>query len=66
MCDDELQRIRKETIMAYSRYYPVIFLEVLSKVTESLSQDSSCPFRDSNWARREYKAGVSHLDESAR
>jgi hypothetical protein len=33
--------------MAYSRYYPVIFLEVLRKTTKGLTKDSRCPGQDS-------------------
>jgi hypothetical protein len=38
--DDEWKYIRKEAVVAYSRYYPRIFLERLTKTPKGLSQDS--------------------------
>jgi hypothetical protein len=43
----EIERIWKEAVVAWSRYYPGICLERLKETTKTLSQDSRCPFRDS-------------------
>jgi hypothetical protein len=55
MRNDELGMISKEMVVAYSRYYPGICLEVLKKTKKSLGQDSRCPDRHSNPAPPEYK-----------
>jgi hypothetical protein len=39
---DELERILKEVVVAYPRYYPLIFPNVLRKTTKNLDQDNRC------------------------
>jgi hypothetical protein len=43
MMNEELERIRKEAVFVYSRYYGDIFLEELRKTTKILSQNLRCP-----------------------
>jgi hypothetical protein len=45
--DDELARIRKEGVVAESRYYATI--AGLRKITKYFSLDSQCPARDLSW-----------------
>jgi hypothetical protein len=45
---DEVERITREAVVAYSRYYPRICLDGLRKTTENLSQNSRCPGRSVN------------------
>jgi hypothetical protein len=47
---DELERICKEAVVAYFRYYPRICLQGLRKIIKHLSQDSRCRSRESNRA----------------
>jgi hypothetical protein len=65
MNDNELKRIWKEAVMAYSRYYPGICLET-GKNKKSLSQDSRCSARVSNRASPEYKSTALLLDQPVR
>jgi hypothetical protein len=44
--NNELERIWEETAVAYFRYFPRIFLEVLKKTMENLSQGSRSTGRD--------------------
>jgi hypothetical protein len=39
----ELERVRTEAAVAYSRYYPGIFLNGVRNTTKSLSQDNRFP-----------------------
>jgi hypothetical protein len=43
-----------EAAVAWSKYYPGIFLEGLMKTTKSLSQESQLPGRGSNCGPHEY------------
>jgi hypothetical protein len=52
---DELERIREETVIDYSKNNPEIFLKLLRKTTKIRSQDSWCPGRDSNVAPPEHE-----------
>jgi hypothetical protein len=62
---DELKRIWKEAIVAYSRYYPGICLEGLRKTIKNLSQYSQRPCsRDSNRVPPEYKTITATLTRS--
>jgi hypothetical protein len=61
----ELERIWKEQ-EPNLRYCPDIYRELLGKSTKKLNQDCQCPSRDSKQAPREYKYGVSPLDQPAR
>jgi hypothetical protein len=47
---DELERICKEAVMAWMKYYPSIYLEELKKSVENLNQDSLSLSQDSNAA----------------
>jgi hypothetical protein len=40
---DKLERIWKEVVMAYSRYYPGIFLEGLKKIMKTLVRIACIP-----------------------
>jgi hypothetical protein len=53
---DELERICKETIVAYLRYYPRICLEGLRKLKKNLGQDMRCLGRDLKQARAKYES----------
>lgn len=55
---DELERIQKEVIVVYSRYYPGICLEGLRKTTKTLSEENLCLGRDSNPVLTKYKTTV--------
>jgi hypothetical protein len=55
---DELEMIRNEVIVAYSRYYPRICLDGLRKTTETVCEENLCLGRDSNSALTEYKSSV--------
>jgi hypothetical protein len=46
---------RKPTIVAYSGYYPGIFLVGVWETTKTLSLDSRCPGGNSNLAPPKYK-----------
>jgi hypothetical protein len=52
--------------MVQSRWYFNIFLDVLRKIRRSLSQNSQCPRRDSNWAPFEFESKESALRQHAR
>jgi hypothetical protein len=43
----ELERLRKEAIVAVLRCHPGIRLEVLEKIMKNFSQDIACPDRES-------------------
>jgi hypothetical protein len=43
LTNDELERVWKEAIMAQSRYYPRICLEVMRETTKNLVQDAGVP-----------------------
>jgi hypothetical protein len=58
--------ILEESVIAYSRYYPGIWLEGLRKRTWILSHDNRCPGRDSNGARPKSSLRGIPLDQSAR
>jgi hypothetical protein len=55
---DELERIWKEAVMTWLRYYPGIYLGELRRTMKDLSQKSRCPSIDSNRERPEYKSWV--------
>jgi hypothetical protein len=59
---DELERIWKKAVMAYSRYYPGILLEGLRNTAENLSPDGWDPARDSNDIPPDYEARTLPLD----
>jgi hypothetical protein len=61
--DDELERIRKEAAMVYSRYSQNTCLEGLRKITKNLNQDSQCPGRDSNRAPAQLKSSALPLEQ---
>jgi hypothetical protein len=64
--NDELERISKEAVVAWPRYYPIIFLKGLRKTMNNLSQKSWCPGQDSNQAPTEYMSRVLPLNKSVR
>jgi hypothetical protein len=41
--NDELERMWKEAVVAYLKYYPGIRLEGPRKTTKNFSQDNWCP-----------------------
>jgi hypothetical protein len=45
--NDELEEIRKDASVVYSRYYPGFCMEERRKIAKNLSQDRRCPYRDS-------------------
>jgi hypothetical protein len=51
---DVLDRVWKEAILVYSRYYPGICLNGLRQNTKFLSHDRRCPGWDSNRRSHEY------------
>jgi hypothetical protein len=53
---DELERVRKETIVTYSWYCPEICLMGLRKIMETSKRDSCCPIGDLNRALPEYES----------
>lgn len=57
----ELESMREEAGVAYSRYYYSIDLEGLSTAKNTQSQDSQFPGRDSNGIR---KIGSIHFNKS--
>jgi hypothetical protein len=59
--DDELERIWKEAVVAYSKYYPGICLQGLGKTTRNLGLDSTCLLQDSNRVPPEYKVIQGYL-----
>jgi hypothetical protein len=63
---DGLERIWKESVVAYSKQYPIICLEGLRKPTRNLIQDNLCPSRNLNQAYTEYNSRALPLDQPAR
>jgi hypothetical protein len=63
--NDELERTRKESVVAQWRYYLGISLEGLRKITKRVSQYRRCPDRKSNLVPPEYKYGAFLLDQPA-
>jgi hypothetical protein len=55
MTDDVLSSISKETVVAYSKCCPRIWLEGPRNSTEILSEGTRCPSRGSDRARPEYR-----------
>jgi hypothetical protein len=53
---DDLRKISKEAVMAYSRYYPSTFLEKLKENEKNHSQDSLHPDQDSKGTLLKYKS----------
>jgi len=58
------ERIREEAVVGYLKYYSGICLEGPRRITESLSQYSRYPCRDSNMASPEYKSEAIPLESS--
>jgi hypothetical protein len=54
MMADGLEKVSKDTVVAYSRHYPGISVETLRKATQILNQDSRWPSRVSNWVHPLY------------
>jgi hypothetical protein len=59
---DELERIWKEAVVTYSRYYRGTYLAGLRNTKKFLSRDS----QDSNQAPTEYNSRALPLDQSVR
>jgi hypothetical protein len=59
--NDEWEETWKETLVAYSRYYPGIYLEGRRQITKTLNRDSRCSGRDSYPAPPEYKSRLLSL-----
>jgi hypothetical protein len=55
---DELEKIRKEAVVACSGLYPGAFQDSLRKSTKYVNQDSRCPGRDLNRAPPEYSSSA--------
>jgi hypothetical protein len=60
---NELERIWKETLVAYSGYSTEILPNGLRKTKKTLSQGSQSPGRDSKSALPEYKSIALPLDQ---
>jgi hypothetical protein len=56
--NNELEKIRKEAVVAQFRYYPSICMDALRKTTKDLSQESRSKNRFLNPGPLEYKSGV--------
>jgi len=56
--NDELEKKRKEVVVAYFRYYPGIWLDGLRKNMENPNHDSWSFGKDSNLGLPEYKAAL--------
>jgi hypothetical protein len=54
--NDELERICKEAVLAYSKHYASVFLEVLRKITETSIQNSRRAGGDSNRTHPKYES----------
>jgi hypothetical protein len=54
--NDELERMWKEAVVAYSKLPSWHFLGETGENEENHNQDSRCPARDSNQAPSEYKS----------
>jgi hypothetical protein len=66
MTINELEGIRKEAIVPYSRSYTGVSLEGLRKTTKNLNQGGRCSGRDLNRPPPEFKSRVLPLDQSVR
>jgi hypothetical protein len=54
--NDKLEKIWRETVVAWSSYPSVIYLEGLRKIMKDLSRDSRCRDKDLNRASLEYNS----------
>jgi hypothetical protein len=59
--NNELERIRKEAVIAKSRQDPVIYLKGLRKTKKIANRHSRCSGRDSNTAFPQYKSTASTI-----
>jgi hypothetical protein len=64
--ESELEWIWKDADVAYSKYYPDVWLEGMRRSTEVSRQDSWCPHLDSNHVSPVYKHSVLQTHRPAR